>query len=214
MQELKVLVLVDDHLVKPVPPALLLNSVSSKLERARFLNTLLHKDGLTNLLNHTAFMEQGQQVVAQAKRSSSPVAMIILDVDYFSSVNERHGYTGGDKVLLSLSLLLRKRLRQSDIIGRLSGDEFGIIAEDLDEKEALSLASRIIADFSTIQHTTMSHSGFNATCSAGISMLDANSMSLENWVGYSYQALGKAKSDGRNCAIVFQSSKDENKALK
>lgn len=204
----------DDHLVKPVPPALLLNSVSSKLERARFLNTLLHKDGLTNLLNHTSFMEQGQQVVAQAKRSSSPVAMIILDVDYFSSVNERHGYTGGDKVLLSLSLLLRKRLRQSDIIGRLSGDEFGIIAEDLDEKEALSLASRIIADFSTIQHATVSHSGFNATCSAGISMLDANSMSLESWVGSSYQALSKAKEDGRNCAIVHQSSKDKDIALK
>lgn len=198
----------DDHLVKPVPPALLLNSVSSKLERARFLNTLLHKDGLTNLLNHTSFMEQGQQVVAQKKRSSEHVAMIVLDVDYFASINERHGYTGGDKVLLSLALLLRRRLRQSDIIGRLSGDEFGIIAEDLDEKEALSLASRLIADFANIQHTTLSHAGFYGTCSAGLAMLDANEMTLEKWIGSAYSALHKAKSDGRNCAIPFKANKD------
>ena len=202
----------DDHLVKPVPPALLLNSVSSKLERARFLNTLLHKDGLTNLLNHTAFMEQGLSVVAQTKRTSDHVALIVLDVDYFSSINERHGYPGGDKVLLSMSLLLQKRLRQSDIIGRLSGDEFGVIAEDLERKEALALASRIIADFANIQHTTMSHSGFYATCSAGIAILDANEMSLEQWVSCAYKALDKAKSDGRNCAIVYQNI-DQNKDI-
>lgn len=203
----------DDHLVKPVPPALLLNSVSSKLERARYLNTLLHKDGLTNLLNHTSFMEQAQQVVAHKRRSSEHVAMIVLDVDYFASINERHGYTGGDKVLLSLSLLLQKRLRQSDIIGRLSGDEFGIIAEDLDEKEALSLASRLIADFASIQHTTLSHSGFYVTCSAGLAMLDVNNMTLEQWTGAAYTALGKAKSDGRNCAIVYNAKKDIDIAL-
>lgn len=204
----------DDHLVKPVPPALLLNSVSSKLERARFLNTLLHKDGLTNLLNHTSFMEQGQQVVAQTKRTSDHVALIILDVDYFASVNERHGYTGGDKVLLSMSLLLRRRLRQSDVIGRLSGDEFGIIAEGLEPKESLALASRIIQEFANIQHTTLSHSGFHATCSAGIAMLNANEMSLEQWVGSAYQALQLAKSEGRNCAMLNQANKDIDIALK
>ena len=134
-------------------------------------------------------------------------------LDYFASINERHGYTGGDKVLLSLSLLLQKRLRQSDIIGRLSGDEFGIIAEDLDEKEALSLASRLIADFASIQHTTLSHSGFNVTCSAGLAMLDVNNMSLEKWSGAAYSALDKAKSDGRNCAIVYNHKKDMDIAL-
>ncbi|MGD9681543.1 MAG: response regulator [Candidatus Obscuribacterales bacterium] len=194
----------DDHLVKPVPPALLLNSVSAKLERARFLNSLLHKDGLTNLLNHTAFMEQGQAVVAQQKRRSGYVALIVLDMDYFKSINERHGYPGGDKVLVALSLLLRRRLRQSDVIGRLGGDEFGIIAEGIDEGEALSLASRLIQDFGSIQHSTMSHSGFYATVSAGIASLDASTMTLEQWVGHAYSALAEAKSSGRNCAIVFK----------
>ncbi|MBZ0188039.1 MAG: diguanylate cyclase, partial [Candidatus Obscuribacterales bacterium] len=194
----------DDHLVKPVPPALLLNSVASKLERARFLKSLLHKDGMTNLLNHTAFMEQGRTVVAQQKRKSGCIALIVLDLDYFKSINERHGYPGGDKVLVALALLLRRRLRQSDIIGRLGGDEFGIIAEGIDESEALALASRIIADFGAMQHATLSHSGFYATVSSGISVLDAGTMTLEQWVGQAYAALAQAKASGRNCAVACQ----------
>jgi len=194
----------DDHLVKPVPPALLLNSVSSRPERSRFLKTLLHKDGLTNLLNHTAFMEQGTATVSQQKRRSSGfMAMIILDIDYFKSVNERHGYPGGDKVLVSLSLLLRRRLRQSDIIGRIGGDEFGVIAESLDQKEAVTLATRILSDFAAIQHVTMSHSGFYATCSAGIAILDPKKTTLEQWVNQAYMALQEAKSAGRNCAVAY-----------
>jgi diguanylate cyclase (GGDEF)-like protein len=193
----------DDHLVKPVPPALLLNSVSSRLERSRFLKTLLHKDGLTNLLNHTSFMEQGGGVVAHQRRQKGPTALIILDVDYFKSINERHGYPGGDKVLVALSLLLRRRLRQSDIIGRISGDEFAIIAESLDEKEAVTLASRILSDFAAIQHVTLSHSGFYATCSAGIAILDEKKVTLEQWVNQAYSALQDAKTAGRNCAVAF-----------
>ncbi len=199
----------DDHLVKPVPPALLLSSVSSRLERSRFLKTLLHRDGLTNLLNHTSFMEQAQMVIAQQRRHAGFTALILLDVDYFRSINERHGYPGGDKVLVALSLLLRKRLRQSDIIGRYGGDEFGIIAEGLDEREAVSLASRLISDFSSIQHSTLSHSGFYATSSAGVAMLDARTMDLEKWLAAAQKALQSAKSAGRNCAVVAEQQNKE-----
>lgn len=190
----------DDHLVKPVPPALLLSTVSARLERSRFLKTLLHRDGLTNLLNHSHFMEQAQNMIAQQKRHSNPTALIIIDVDYFRSINERHGYPGGDKVLVSLGLLLRKRLRQSDIIGRYGGDEFGIIAENLDKTEALALAGRILSEFASTSHATPLHAGFYATCSAGISILDPKNMNLEQWVSSAMNALTAAKQAGRNCA--------------
>jgi diguanylate cyclase (GGDEF)-like protein len=194
----------DDHLVKPVPPALLLSSVSARLERSRFLKTLLHKDGLTNLLNHSSFMEQAQMTIAQQKRKSSFTALILIDVDYFRSINERHGYPGGDKVLVALSLLLRKRLRQSDIIGRYGGDEFGIIAEGIDEQEALTLAARLLADFAATSHSTPLHAGFFATCSAGISVLDSKSMDLDKWMQSAFSALAAAKQGGRNCAMAAQ----------
>jgi diguanylate cyclase (GGDEF)-like protein len=192
----------DDHLVKPVPPALLLSTVSARLERARFLKTLLHKDGLTNLLNHSSFMEQAQIMVAQQKRHNNVTALIVIDVDYFRSINERHGYPGGDKVLIALSLMLRKRLRQSDVIGRLAGDEYGIIAEGLSEQEALTLASRLIADFAATPHITPLHAGFYSTCSAGISILDAKTMDVERWIQSAYAALAAAKQAGRNCVMA------------
>jgi diguanylate cyclase (GGDEF)-like protein len=192
----------DDHLVKPVPPALLLSTVAARLERSRFLKTLLHRDGLTNMLNHSSFMEQAQMVIAQHKRHAGYTALIIVDVDYFRSINERHGYPGGDKVLVALSLLLRKRLRQSDIIGRYGGDEFGVIAEGIDEQEALALASRLLADFAATAHSTQLHAGFYATSSAGISILDSKSMDLDKWIKSAYKALAAAKQAGRNCAMA------------
>ncbi|HEY9679039.1 MAG TPA: response regulator [Drouetiella sp.] len=194
----------DDHLVKPVPPALLLSSVSARLERSRFLQTLLHKDGLTNLLNHSSFMEQAQLTIAQQKRKASFTAMILLDVDMFRQINEKHGYPGGDKVLVALSLLLRRRLRQSDIIGRYGGDELGIIAEGLDEQEALTLAARLLADFAGTPHSTPLSQGFYATCSAGIAVLDSKTMNLEQWVQAAHSALSAAKQSGRNCAMALK----------
>ncbi len=192
----------DDHLVKPVPPALLLSSVTARLERARFLKTLLHRDGLTNMHNHSSFMDRASTVVAQRKRHAGFTALIMIDIDYFRSINERHGYTGGDKVLVALSLLLQKRLRQSDIIGRYGGDEFGIIAEGIDEAEALSLATRLLADFAAISHTTQSHAGFYATSSAGVALFDSKTMDLDKWIKKAMKALESAKQAGRNCAMT------------
>jgi diguanylate cyclase (GGDEF)-like protein len=195
---------VDEHLVKPVAPALLLSSVSSKLERSRFLKTLLHKDGLTNLLNYSSFMEQALAVIAHQKRHSSCVALIVIDIDYFRSINERHGYPGGDKVLVTLALLVRRRLRQSDIIGRIGGDELAIIAEGLDDQEAMNLASRLLNDFAATSHVTTSHAGFYATVSAGVAMLDTKTMDLESWAKAAYDAVAQAKQAGRNCVMAHK----------
>lgn len=188
----------DEHLIKPVPPPLLLNAVASRLERMRFFKSLLHRDGLTHLLTHGAFMESAQKLVAHAKRNPDRMAaMMVLDLDHLSKINQTYGYAAGDRVLVNLATLLRQRCRQSDTVGRIGGEEFVAIVEDLEEKDADQLAKRLLQDFSAIEQKAADGTPFHATFSAGIAMLDAKSMDAEKWRRIAEQALKAAKAAGR-----------------
>jgi diguanylate cyclase (GGDEF)-like protein len=190
----------DDHLVKPVLPPLLCSTVAAKLERSRFLKSLLHRDGLTKLLTHTAFMERATAVVADRKRHPERfAAMIMIDVDGLKKINDTYGPLVGDKVLVSLATLLRRRLRQSDSIGRFSGEEFLIVAEDLDEKEAEALAERLLSDFTAKEIDPGDGTMFQSTFSAGVAMLDPYTMDLDRWRTAAEKALYAAKAKGKNC---------------
>jgi len=198
----------DDHLVKPVAPALLLSAVAARLERARFLKNLLHRDGLTRLLTHTAFMEQAQGIVAQSKRNPHRVAaLMLIDLDKFKQVNEKYGYATGDKILMALSTVLRQRLRSSDTLGRFGGEEVAVIVEDLEEFDAVNLAQRLLHDFSTLKHRAPDGSEFHLTFSAGVAMLDAKLMDVERWRRHAEQALRAAKNNGRNCVMKVTGGK-------
>jgi diguanylate cyclase (GGDEF)-like protein len=189
----------DDHLVKPVAPGLLLSTVAARVERARFVKSLLERDGLTRLLTHTSCQERAKALVAQRKRSPQrPVAWVMLDLDHFKSINDRYGHPTGDKVLLSLAGLLRRRLRQSDTVARYGGEEFVILFEDLGEPEVLRLVSRLLGEFSSLDHAAPDGTRFRATISAGVAMLDPGSMGVERWKQAADDALYLAKSAGRN----------------
>ena len=198
----------DDHLVKPVAPALLLSATASRLERARFLKNLLHRDGLTRLLTHTAFMEQAQAIVSQCKRNSKRLAaLMLIDLDRFKAINERFGYATGDKVLVTLSTVLRQRLRASDVLGRFGGEEVAVIVEDLEEYDAVNLAQRLLHDFANMKHRAPDGSEFQMTFSAGVAMLDAKLMDVERWRRHAEQALRAAKTNGRNCVMKLTGGK-------
>lgn len=194
---------VDDHLIKPIAPPLLLSAVAARLERARFVKNLLHRDGLTHLLTHTAFMEQAQGVVAQCKRNPQHIAALVLvDIDHFKQINEQHGYAMGDKLLVSLSAIMRERIRTSDIVGRFGGEELAIIVEDLEEYDAVNLAQRVRQDFAATVHKAPDGSEIHVTFSAGLSMLDPKVMDVERWRRHAEQALRAAKNNGRNCVMT------------
>lgn len=188
----------DDYLVKPVAPSLLLSTVAAKLERARFLKSLLHRDGLTKLFTHSAFMNLAQMVLARKMRQpEKSVGLIIIDIDRFKSVNDTYGHPVGDRVITSLANLLRRRIRRSDLVGRYGGEEFVVIVEDLTEAEVQSLAERLLSDFSQIQHKADATT-FSSTFSAGMAMLDATKLDLGEWINIADAALLNAKQTGRN----------------
>jgi diguanylate cyclase (GGDEF)-like protein len=198
----------DDHLIKPVAPQLLLSAVASRLERARLINSLLHRDGLTKLLTHTAFMDEAEGVVALCKRDPKKLAcLFIVDIDHFRQLNTKHGYQTGDRVLTTLSTVMRERLRQSDKVGRYAGEQLIGIVEDLDEYDAIKLATRLLEDFAILEHKAPDGSGFKATVSAGLCMFEPSVMDLNRWRRLTEQAVKAAKSAGRNCVMKAQVSR-------
>ena len=192
----------DDHLVKPVIPALLLSTVAGRVERARFLRNLLEKDGLTRLLTHTAFA--GRAADAHAAKQRDPqrsCAWVMIDIDHFKSVNDRFGHPVGDRVLANLSALLRRRLRQSDTIGRYGGEEFAVLFEGLPEEEVIRLISRVLDEFRETDLETPGGTKFRVTFSAGVAMLDTV-MNLDEWKKAADDALYAAKHAGRNRVLA------------
>lgn len=192
----------DDYLTKPVFAGLLLSTVAARIERANLLKTLLNRDSLTMLLNHSAFLECAKKAIAEKKRyPEKNSALIMIDLDHFKSINDRYGHPVGDQVIKSLSALLRKRVRQYDTIGRYGGEEFIILLEDLQEDETFRLAVRLLEEFSSISHQTDDGRNFYATFSAGVSLLQID-MSLDNWKKSVDDALYTAKTLGRNRVIT------------
>ena len=188
----------DDYLVKPVAPGLLLSAVASRIERARFVKSLLERDGLTRLLTHTAFLERARaRVEEKPRRSPTPPTLIIVDLDDFKSLNDRYGHPAGDGVLRSLAGLLRRRLRQSDILGRLGGDEFAAIIENIGENQAVRLVEKIREEYSEIEQTAGDGSRFRATFSAGVAVLEPGH-DVRRWRDRADAALYAAKSKGRS----------------
>jgi diguanylate cyclase (GGDEF)-like protein len=193
----------DDHLVKPVSPGLLLSTVAARIERARFVKSLLDRDGLTRLLTHTAFVERARSAVSLKSRNPGRnSAWVMIDLDHFKSINDRYGHPVGDRVLSSLAALLRRRLRQSDTIGRYGGEEFAILINDLHEHQVVRLVSRVLGEFSSIEHPARDNATFRATFSAGVAMLDPSSMDLDRWRKAADDALYEAKAAGRNRVVA------------
>jgi len=191
----------DGHLVKPILPGLLLSAVTARVERARVLKNLVGRDGLTRLLSHTAFLEHARlSVVRKRREPGRSMAWVMIDLDRFKLVNDRYGHPVGDRVLISLATLLRRRLRQSDTIGRYGGEEFAVLLDDLSQLQAVRLVSRLLEEFRGVEHRAPEGS-FHVACSAGIAMLDPW-MDLEWWRRVAADALLVAKAQGRARVVL------------
>ena len=192
----------DEHLTKPVHPARLASAVGARLERARFLKSLLHRDGLTRLLTHASFMEHVQQAVDRRQRASAgPASLVLLDVDHFKQINDVHGHQAGDRVLATLAGSLRQHLRRTDVIGRCGGEEFGVLLDQLPLEDARRLVTRLLGEFAALDHATGDPQQFRVTFSAGIAPW-RDGMTRHGWIEAADQALYAAKKGGRNRVVI------------
>jgi diguanylate cyclase (GGDEF)-like protein len=144
----------DDNLHKPLSASELkarimigqrFLSLGESLSQARGqLENLALYDSLTGLMNRNAFFRSAQGELERARRSSSPLSMIALDIDSFKSLNTQHGVDMGDEVLKIVAQAIREKSRPYDCIGRWTGDEFVIALPGVIGEDAEKVAERII----------------------------------------------------------------------
>jgi diguanylate cyclase (GGDEF)-like protein len=143
----------DDFLAKPIEPNELLARVRMHVRHARRRRELMRRstiDGLTNVLNRDAVLDELHREHKRANRMRSGLAVMLLDVDDFKSINDELGHAVGDAVLSALATALTDSLRASDRVGRLGGDEFLVVLPDTKREQAVALAGRLRKIWSTI----------------------------------------------------------------
>jgi diguanylate cyclase (GGDEF)-like protein len=111
------------------------------------LRRLARSDSLTGLFNHGIFYERLEDELNRARRYDSPLSIVIIDLDNFKSVNDTKGHQFGDQLLVKCSERLREGLRQTDILCRYGGDEFGLILTETRRADAHAMMRRLAEDF-------------------------------------------------------------------
>ncbi len=181
--------------------------VQGALERAERteakLRHLAEHDSLTGLQNRRRFRAELDQYVSFTARYGGQGAVMVLDIDGLKEVNDRLGHQAGDNLIRRIATVLRERVRATDIVARLSGDEFAVLMPQTDTAGALQLGEDLRAEVAS-QFPAGAELG-SATISVGITMFGGNrGVNSEAVLVAADQAMYRAKEEGRNRIALFQ----------
>lgn len=161
----------------------------------RALERLSRMDALTDLPNRRHWEEAVAAECARASRSDGRAALLILDVDRFKQINDRHGHPVGDRVLQRIALILQEAVRGVDTPGRFAGDEFGVLLVDATDADAKRIAERIRAAVAAMRFQDVPD--LKASVSIGVAAMPTPAVAAE-WFRRADLALYDAKRHGRN----------------
>ena len=124
-----------------------MRDITRQKRRAKQLAFRATHDGLTKLLNRSAFMDRLKDAVLHAREVGGSIAILFIDLDQFKAFNDRLGHLVGDRLLVETARRLRRCVRPGDVVARLGGDEFAILLERvIDATDASNMADRIRRD--------------------------------------------------------------------
>ena len=183
-----------------------LSKVNVKLQaRQEALEHLNRYDGLTGLLNRQAFMQATEQELARARRQGGVTSLLLLDLDYFKQINDTHGHPAGDAVLRHVATLLTSRVRCTDAVGRLGGEEFMVLLPATVNDAAFKLAQKLCRE---IAANPVLWQGVTIPCQVSIGLVSTeaeHSFDFEKLYSASDAALYQAKQQGRNQVVAHSS---------
>ncbi|MCP2349407.1 diguanylate cyclase [Nonomuraea roseoviolacea] len=188
-------------LILALPPVVLLQR---SLLHAQ-LQAAARTDPKTGLLNAAAWQREADTEIVRARRTGETLALLIVDIDHFKRVNDRHGHLVGDQVLAAVAATLRSQLREYDVVGRFGGEEFVVLLPGADVHEARQVAERLR---NRISHMAVAADDamITVTISVGVAIMSLHGDDLIELLAAADLALYRAKELGRDriCLPVIQ----------
>jgi diguanylate cyclase len=168
------------------------------------LQKIASRDMLTGALNRRRLEEEAERLWARRSRTGDTLAVMMIDIDHFKSVNDRYGHLAGDEVLRHLAAIAQASIRADDYFARYGGEEFCILLPSTTEQEAFSLAERLREAYAA---RTMEFGGkpLNSTISIGVADSTQAGLEFSSLLATADQALYRAKQRGRNRVVSYSS---------
>jgi len=171
------------------------------------LQLLATRDSLTDCLNRRSFFEKFETIFATAQRDGHMLACIMADIDMFKAINDRYGHALGDVVIRRVAECLHASLRSTDTICRYGGEEFCIVLPGMCQEEAMQIAERARSNIQQLQITYEPGAApITVTSSFGVSALEHASDTLVQLIENADKALYRAKNEGRNRVVSWNSA--------
>lgn len=171
-------------------------------EANKALKVLSRTDPLTQIDNRSYFMEEAEKYLDMARRNGTPLQILMLDLDYFKDINDTYGHPVGDKVLKCFTETVSKRLRKSDLFGRIGGEEFAICLQNSTEKGAFDFADELCRTVASIVCSYDVGRAVNFTVSIGMASF-TDEKGLAELLSKADEALYKSKWGGRNQVTIY-----------
>jgi diguanylate cyclase (GGDEF)-like protein len=173
----------------------------AQVQRFQEIRLQARTDPLTGLANRRYFLAAADQALGTMLSTDRPLALILLDIDHFKEINDSHGHPVGDEVLRALCARLHKFLRSDDLLGRLGGEEFGVLLPDTPNTKAHEIALRLCQAVAASPFPT-TVGPVSVTISLGVTSLIRGDLSCAELLSRSDKALYAAKAAGRNQVAV------------
>jgi len=160
-------------------------------------------DSLTGTANRRHFLNTAQKEIERCKRHGGPLSLLMLDIDHFKNVNDTFGHAMGDLALQAVAKACGKRLRSSDLLGRIGGEEFALLLVETDMDKACCAGKRLLVQVEENELFAKNGQPVRLTISIGVAELRPHEEALSDLMVRADQALYKAKNLGRNRLECF-----------
>jgi diguanylate cyclase (GGDEF)-like protein/PAS domain S-box-containing protein len=196
---------IQDQDGNPLGSVWVLSDITQSRQMERDLSWHATHDGLTEIMNRRTFEQTLTRTIASTRQTKQEHVLCCLDLDQFKIINDTCGHVAGDQLLQQVTALLKQRVRSTDTLARLSGDEFGILFHQCSLEQA-AVAANTLRE--RLQETPFTWQGklFNISASIGLVSIDARIQDAPMALSAADAACFSAKGNGRNCVHIYRST--------